>query len=232
MSWSRASIHAIAAEAIGALWRSMASSLSPDERVPIDSFFERNAKRLARLLSDAVFSALGEQDTSIFDITLDDFRASPAALTVRAGSVLSVDPQLETVNSLERFPKSHLQMLASVTGAPRSGTKTELAEHIVSVWNIRKDLKEETVESLTTRRADDLRILLDQLHLFKGGNKRTKAVTLVNWRNSVRGNGRELVVLGNWLSTISTAISNGQTVSSRVRSDLAERGFDWVLYEV
>lgn len=186
MSWSRASINATAAEAIGGLWRSTASGLSADERGLIDSFFQRNAKRLARYLTDAVLSALGEHGTSIFDLTLEEFRVSPAALIVRAGSVLSVDPQGETVNSLERFPKSHLQMLASVTGAPRSGTKSELAEHILSVWKIRKDLSEETVESLTARRADDLRVLLDQLHLFKGGNKRTKAVTLVNWRNAVK----------------------------------------------
>ncbi len=180
------------------------------------------------LLRGAV-AATDAADLKPFEQTLAEFRASPAALLVPANSVLGVDPDRETQASLMRFSHRNLQVAARVTGVPHTGSKTEIARRLVQVWLIRKELSLDTVDSLKQRPGAELQRYLNALHLFKGGNKHTQAVTLVNWRDQARSTGKSLVARGKWLAGIVAAVARGDAIPARVRSDLEERGEAWVL---
>ena len=89
--------------------------------------------------------------------------------------------------------------------ANHTGSKTEIARRLVQVWLIRKELSLDTVDSLKQRPGAELQRYLNALHLFKGGNKHTQAVTLVNWRDQARSTGKSLVARGKWLAGIVAA---------------------------
>lgn len=177
----------------------------------------------------AAASAKDSADPKPFEQTLDEFRASPAALLVPADSVLGIDPDRETAASLSRFSKRNLQVAARVTSVAHTGTKSEIARRLVQVWLIRKEISLDTVDSLRQRPGSQLRRYLEALHLFKGGNKYTQAVTLINWRDQARSAGKALVAKGKWLAAIVAAVARGKAIPDKVRSDLEVRGEAWVL---
>ena len=173
--------------------------------------------------------AMDATDRAPFEQTLDEFRASPGALLVPAGSVLGVDPERETVASLSRFSRRDLQVAVRVTGVPHSGSKSEIAGRLVQAWLIRRELSLDTVDSLQQRPGTQLQRYLEVLHLFKGQNKRIQAVTLINWRDQARSAGKLLFAKGKWLAAILAAVARGEAIPARVRQDLLERGEAWVL---
>jgi hypothetical protein len=161
--------------------------------------------------------------------TLAEYRQRPEALQVPTGSVLAVDPDKETAESLQRYSKKHLQILAMVSATSQSGSKPEIAARVVQTWGIRKELANETVESLEQKPGAELRRYLDTLDLFKGANKHAQAVAIINWRNQARHKGQQAIAEGNWLSAIHKAVVRGESIPENVIQDLRSRGKEWVL---
>ena len=106
------------------------------------------------------------------------------------GSVLGIDDRTETAQTLQRFSKKELQMLALIGGTSQAGTKEQIAKRFKEVMGVRGEISKETVESLEQKPGAVLRRYLDALNLWKGGNKHSHAVGIINWRTKVRAEGR------------------------------------------
>lgn len=215
----------------------------------IDRFFDRYQEPLTALLLKQVEAHLATRHANLDHTarqaqpgpgskatnewpawqTLDEFAQTPSALKVPVGSVLAVVPDQETAQTLIRFPRKELQILASFSGATKGGSKNLLAHKIVDIWNLRKELAEESVETLEKRPGADLRRLLDALGLFKGGNKHTKAVQIINWRNERRTRSRHDLAEAKWLFAIQSLVSRGLVIPRRTHEDLVSREHGWLL---
>lgn len=161
--------------------------------------------------------------------TLKEYRDRPEALNVPKGSVLAVNLDQETPETLQRFSKPHLQVLAKVAGTTQTGNKQEIAERILRTWQIRGGIKDATVESLAEQPGTELRKYLDELNLWKGGNKRSQATSIINWRNNIRNEGKNLVTEGTWMEKIRRAVAEGETIPDDVVKDINNRDLGWIL---
>jgi len=110
-------------------------------------------------------------------------------------SVLMADPQSEHWNGadLQKLSMAELQGLAKLFGAPTSGSKSELAERLLTYRKIRIRLSryDDNAESLAQSHGrESLRSMCDALNLWKSGSKVQLAAGLLNWRNRCRVEGQ------------------------------------------
>lgn len=164
-----------------------------------------------------------------FDLTYDEFRRLPGARRVPASSVLAIEPNQETSETLQRFTRRELQLAALVSSSPRSGTKAEVAQRLVQTWQTRGALSGESVETLEKRPGSYLKRLAAMAGLYQAGTKYAQAVALINWRDQAREDGREEVSKAKWLASVLMALRAGRSVPERVRADIISRGEAWIL---
>jgi hypothetical protein len=102
-------------------------------------------------------------------------------------STLMADPQSEhwTPADLQKLSVTELQGLARLFGAPTSGSKTELAERLLTYRKIRIRLSryDDDADALADEhKRESLREMCDALNLWKSGSKIQLAAGLLNWR--------------------------------------------------
>jgi hypothetical protein len=88
-----------------------------------------------------------------------------------------------------------LQTLCHALNIAHSGSKAKVTERILDMWAIRSALQSfNTLEEVKAAfSAIELKTMCKTIRKYQGGNKRTKAATLLNWRNTCRRKGQEFV---------------------------------------
>jgi hypothetical protein len=97
---------------------------------------------------------------------------------------------------LQKLSVAELQGLAKPFGAPTSGSKSELADRLLTYRKIRIRLSryDDDAEALANEhRREGLRQMCDALNLWKSGSKVQLAVGLLNWRNRCRHEGQQFL---------------------------------------
>jgi hypothetical protein len=105
------------------------------------------------------------------------------------------DPQSErwTEADLQKLSVAELQGLAKLFGAPTSGSKSELAERLLTYRKIRIRLSryDDDADALAqSHKREGLRQMCDALNLWKSGSKVQPAARLLNGRNRCRHQGQ------------------------------------------
>ncbi len=126
-------------------------------------------------------------DIPAWTLTRDEYKNTAQATQAPSDSVLGVNLQRETSETLKRFRIRELSAVAQIFGARRSGKKASIIGSILSRHRALTGLAAETVESLISQKVVELNARLRDAGLPASyGNKETKGRALIDWRDTLR----------------------------------------------
>lgn len=99
-----------------------------------------------------------------------------------------------TRRNLKGRSAQELQMLCCALHIPRSGNRAKVSQRILDTWAVRSTLKDKSIDDLKAAfKAKQLKAMCKTVGAYAGGNKRSMAASLLNWRNECRRKGQEYV---------------------------------------
>ena len=176
-----------------------------------------------------------DPDAEAWTLTLDEYKQTPQTRSVPPDSVLAVNIDDETFESMRRFSGKELSTLALIMDARRSGKKATVIQSIFERYTVRKVLDDHTVESLQSLKVVKINALLKSAGLPASyGNKETKSLKLIAWRDRMRKPERDLLALAkHFLKVVAAiaekrfhlAVANSEMTISRASEIIKSAGF-------
>lgn len=113
--------------------------------------------------------------------------------------VYNADSEQWNEDMLAHFTTKHLQALALMWGAPKSGTKATVIVRILATRQTRLKIARYKSDATATHELSsaylkcDLKQMCREAGLWRSGNKVQLAATLLSWRNRCRINGAHIL---------------------------------------
>lgn len=144
-----------------------------------------------------------------WELPFHEYKLRDDAINVSRLCSINVDLNKETEESLSRLSLDEARQLAKIVHARISGNKQQIIADIFRIQRMAVRLKNETVESLMVLKGKELKELVTQCGLYKGGNKYSKAGSLVNWVSANIEHRKTTVARAKHYAYVKHAVSQG-----------------------
>lgn len=111
-----------------------------------------------------------------------------------------------------KYSTERLAAIAQLAGVPKGGSKLEIAKRLINAGEMRTILQDETLETLQAKSGGQLKEWTKRVGGYMGGNKRSLAAGLLNWREKSKATARSLLTEANHRRIVERAVKQGLDV--------------------
>lgn len=147
-----------------------------------------------------------------WELPFHEYRLRSDACKIGRMCAINVDLDTETPETLARLSTNEVKGLAQLIGGRRSGSKDDVIAEVFRVHRLIARLSAESIESLESLTGKELLALCRECRLYKGGNKHTKAVSLINWATGKKHTADGLVARANHQQWVRYALARGLSI--------------------